>query len=282
MADDILLINKPVGFSSFQMVRILKKYYKKVGHAGTLDPFASGLLIILTGQATKKFREFETFEKEYVGEMYLGMITDTYDIGGKLIDKLSNNSVTQGFSLANAQNSVGQSFANIPVSVVAQSFSFANIQNRIKETARCFIGKIEQIPPRFSALKIHGRKLYELSRKGADVKPKSRRVFIKSFEITEINCALLKFSAVVGKGVYIRSLIYDFGLKLGCGATLLSLRRTRIGGYQLSQAKKLGEILHTLNSPPVKGDSQQIPPSLKGDTHQITPPLKGGDKGEGE
>lgn len=214
MRDDILLIDKPVGFSSFQIVRILKKRYKKVGHAGTLDPFACGLLIILIGRATKKFLEMQTLEKTYSGEMVLGISTDTYDISGIQMQKSCSPK-------------------NLSLEV-------------LDETANKFTGEIEQIPPRFSALKLGGKKLYELSRKGAKVSPRSRKVFVKSFNITDVNYSVLKFNVEVGKGVYVRSLANDFGDSLGCGATLISLRRTRIGEYDISQAKKLGDILFSL------------------------------------
>jgi len=212
-AEKILLVDKPVGFSSFQIVRILKKRYEKVGHAGTLDPFASGLLIILIGRATKKFSEMQVFEKTYSGEMMLGIVTDTYDISGK---KTRKSCKPENFALEN-----------------------------LNEIASKFTGEIEQIPPKFSALKLGGKKLYELSRKGAKVSPRSRKVFVKSFRIAEINEQILKFDVVVGKGVYIRSLANDFGNTLDCGATLISLRRTRIGEYDVSQAKNLGDILST-------------------------------------
>lgn len=211
MRDDILLIDKPVGFSSFQIVRILKKRYKKVGHAGTLDPFASGLLIILIGRATKQFTAIQTRDKEYNGEMILGRSTDTYDVSG-----------TWGRE-----------------SCRVEDFTL----DMLNETGTRFTGEIEQIPPSFSALKVGGKKMYELSRKGTKVSARRRRVFVQSFTLTAINEHMVRFNAVVGKGVYIRSLAHDFGISLHCGATLVSLRRMRIGEYDVSQAKKIGELL---------------------------------------
>ena len=211
MRDDILLIDKPVGFSSFQIVRILKKRYKKVGHAGTLDPFASGLLIILIGRATKQFTAIQTRNKEYNGEMILGRSTDTYDVSG-----------TWGRE-----------------SCRVEDFTL----DMLNETGTRFTGEIEQIPPSFSALKVGGKKMYELSRKGTKVSARRRRVFVQSFTLTAINEHMVRFNAVVGKGVYIRSLAHDFGISLHCGATLVSLRRMRIGEYDVSQAKKIGELL---------------------------------------
>ena len=212
MHHSVLLFDKPVGFSSFQIVRVLKKYYNKVGHAGTLDPFASGLLIILVGRATKQFENIQRMEKEYVGEIVLGITTDTYDITGMITEQ--HNFVKENFNLSTL--------------------------NPIVER---FVGEIEQTPPRYSALKHRGRKLYQMSRKNLPIEITPRRVFVKSFRITDIDLPILCFESTVGRGVYIRSLAHDLGKATGCGATLLSLRRTRIGEYDLTQAEKLGSFL---------------------------------------
>jgi tRNA pseudouridine55 synthase len=213
MPNEILLIDKPVGFSSFQIVRLLKKQYEKVGHAGTLDPIASGLLIILIGKQTKNFLMMQTFDKEYIGEFVLGMSTDTYDISG-------GNFHT------------------------AQTLHIQCSLQRCNEVAQTFVGEMWQRPPRFSAIKHNGKRLYELSRAGITVIPQSRKVFIRSFSITEIRFPIVTFHAVVGKGVYIRSLINDFGNVIGGGSILLSLRRVRIGNYHVMHAKRLGTLLH--------------------------------------
>lgn len=220
MLHEIQLIDKPIGFSSFQIVRIFKKHYKKVGHAGTLDPIASGLLIILIGKATHKFNEIQNYEKHYTGEMILGVVTDTFDMSGRIIKKMSTAQM-----------------CSIREDIVRLSI------NELDEIASSFVGKIEQIPPRFSAIKQDGKKLYELSRKGQDVQPKKRKVFVESFHIITSDYPILRFDVGVGKGVYIRSLVHDFGERLGCGATLLSLCRTRIGNYRVTDARKLGDIL---------------------------------------
>lgn len=212
MCNSLLLIDKPVGFSSFQIVRILKKRYKKVGHAGTLDPFASGLLIILLNKATKQFENIQQWDKEYTGEISLGFSTDTYDITGTREKPINTGDVR----------------TTLPA---------------LKRIAQGFVGKIEQTPPRFSALKQDGRRLYQLSRQNKQVKMRARTVSIKSFEIDDVDLPLVKFKSTVGKGVYIRSLAHDLGNALGCGATLLSLRRVRIGTYRVSEAMKLGDIM---------------------------------------
>lgn len=212
MHDTVLLVDKPVGFSSFQIVRLLQKKYSKVGHAGTLDPFASGLLILLTNRATKQFDNIQTRDKEYTGEILLGTVTDTYDITGTETE--TREAVNGDMTLSEL--------------------------NRI---ASRFVGEIEQTPPRFSALKHHGKKLYQLSRKKQKVEIKPRRVQIRSFRILDFDPPVLRFDTVVGKGAYIRSLAYDLGNAMGCGATLLSLRRTRIGEHNVAQAMKLGVLL---------------------------------------
>jgi tRNA pseudouridine55 synthase len=209
----IRLIDKPVGFSSFQIVNIFKKKYKKVGHAGTLDPFASGLLIILINSATKSFVSYQRCEKEYVGEILLGMTTDTYDITGKISDR------------HDAGNSC--------------DFTL----EQLNDTAGGFIGTIEQIPPKFSALKQRGAKLYQLSRKGIAVQPKKRRVMVHDFSITGLDFPVICFHSLVGRGVYIRSLAHSLGQELGCGATMLSLKRIRIGEHRLQDAEKMGQVL---------------------------------------
>ncbi len=220
MLQEIQLLDKPIGFSSFQIVRILKRHHEKVGHAGTLDPCASGLLIMLIGKATRKFNEIQNCEKHYTGDMILNVVTDTYDISGKIIERMNKENVW----------SIRKNIADLSI-------------ERLNHMAEDFVGEIEQVPPRFSAIKQGGKKLYELSRYGKEVQPKKRKVYVKSFRITSCDYPVLKFDAIVGKGAYIRSLVYDFGNRMGCGATLLSLRRTQIGHYRVEDARKLGEIV---------------------------------------
>ncbi len=207
----IVLVDKPVGFSSFQIVRMLQKDNRKVGHAGTLDPFASGLLILLFNRATKQFDLIQTMEKEYTGEMFLGITTDTYDITGMSKESEEKSNVD------------------------------LNLRSLNRVTSR-FTGEVQQVPPRFSALKRKGRRLYELSRQNQHVTMAPRNVSVKLFEIEHADPPILRFRAIVGKGVYIRSLVHDFGEDIGCGACLVTLRRTRIGEYKVSQACRLGKI----------------------------------------
>ena len=207
----VLLIDKPLQWTSFQAVNKLrwaiKQAYKikkiKVGHAGTLDPLATGLLVICTGKMTKQINTFQGQEKEYTGTFILGSTTPSYDLETE-ID------------------------ANFPTEHITKAL----IHNRTKQ----FIGKIAQFPPVFSAIKKDGKRLYEFARAGEAVEITSREVEITEFEITEISNLELKFRVVCSKGTYIRSLAHDFGKALNSGAHLSGLRRTRIGDFKVENA----------------------------------------------
>jgi tRNA pseudouridine55 synthase len=201
----VLLINKPIEWTSFDVVRRIRGMLriKKVGHAGTLDPLATGLLIICTGKFTKKINEFMAQEKEYTGKFILGATTPTYDLESGPGDFKPIDSVSDAL---------------------------------IHDTARQFTGEIMQVPPAHSAIKVDGKRVYELARRGKEVKLEPRRVTIKSFEITSIALPVVEFSVVCSTGTYIRSLAHDFGAALGCGAYLGGLCRTRIGKYHVEEA----------------------------------------------
>ncbi len=201
----VLLIDKPLYWTSFDAVRKIRNLVrtKKVGHAGTLDPLATGLLIICTGKFTKKINEYMSQEKEYTGTITLGATTPTYDL-----------------------ESEPQDFKPVDEITIEQ----------LKETAQLFTGEIMQIPPIHSAIKQEGKRVYELARKGIDVKMEPRKITIKEFEITKIEMPVVHFKVVCTTGTYIRSLANDFGEKLGCGGYLSSLRRTRIGNFNAKDA----------------------------------------------
>jgi tRNA pseudouridine55 synthase len=211
-AGQVLLINKPFDWTSFDVVSKIRNTIriKKVGHAGTLDPLATGLLIICTGKFTKKINEYMAREKEYTGTFTLGATTPTYDLES---DPTSIKPV-EGITTA-----------------------------QIKNILPLFTGEIMQIPPAHSAIKQAGKRVYELARKGIDVKLEPRRVTIKEFEITAIELPLLHFRVVCSTGTYIRSLANDFGEALGSGAYLSSLCRTRIGEFHLKDALELDEFI---------------------------------------
>lgn len=207
----ILLFDKPLGWTSFQLVNkvrwLIRQSCKikkiKVGHAGTLDPLASGLLIICTGKFTKRIEEFQGQEKEYTGTFTLGGTTPSYDLETE----------------------------------IDQTFDVAHISEEdINKATKGFLGEISQVPPVFSALKKDGKRLYEYARNGEDVEIPSRKVTISAFEITNIEMPKVEFRVACSKGTYIRSLAHDFGKALNSGAHLSSLIRTKIGTFNVDDS----------------------------------------------
>ena len=208
----ILLIDKPLTWSSFQAVNklkyVLKRKYNlpkkfKIGHAGTLDPLATGLLIICTGKFTKKIPEIQSQTKEYTGTITIGATTPSYDLETE-ID------------------------ATFPIKHIDEAL--------IHQTALGFIGEIDQKPPVFSAIKKDGKRLYEHARAGSAIEIQSRKTTIYEFEITRIALPEIDFRVQCSKGTYIRSLAYDFGIALKSGAHLSVLRRTKIGGFYVENS----------------------------------------------
>jgi tRNA pseudouridine55 synthase len=201
---ELLLFDKPLRWTSFDLVRKVRNLtHAKTGHAGTLDPLATGLLILCTGKMTRKISEFQDLEKEYTGAFTLGITTPGYDR-----EKPAD--------------------ATFPVDHITEQ--------AIYDSVPPFTGFISQFPPPHSAVKIDGRRAYDLARKGREPEMKAREVHIKEFEITYIRLPEVGFRVVCSKGTYIRSLIHDFGKHLESGACLDSLRRTRIGSFRVEQA----------------------------------------------
>ncbi|MHA6247689.1 tRNA pseudouridine(55) synthase TruB [Pontibacter sp. CAU 1760] len=210
-AGEILLIDKPLDWTSFDVVKKVRNTIrvKKVGHAGTLDPLASGLLILCTGKYTKRIDEIQGQEKEYTGTIRLGEITPSYD-------RETEVTATCDISHLSAE--------------------------QINQAAQTFVGTIEQVPPIYSAVMVDGKRAYDLARKGKSAELKPRTITIKAFDITAIEGAEVHFKVICTKGTYIRSLAHDLGQVLGCGAHLSSLVRTRIGDYKLSDALTIADI----------------------------------------
>lgn len=206
-----LLINKPLEWTSFDVVRKIRNLIriKKVGHAGTLDPLATGLLIVCTGKFTKRINEYMAKEKEYTGTITLGATTPTFDLESE------PQNITEYGSVSKEQ---------------------------IEAVTKLFTGDILQVPPIHSAIKKDGKRLYELARKGQDVQPEPRPVTIKTYEITKIELPVVHFRVVCSTGTYIRSLANDTGAALGCGGYLSSLCRTRIGEFLLKDAMTMEEV----------------------------------------
>lgn len=212
---ELLLIDKPLTWTSFDVVGKIRNSIKpmkvKVGHAGTLDPLASGLLILCTGKKTKIIDSIQAQEKEYTGTIYLGATTPSYDLETEIDQRFNIGEITE---------------------------------NQIIEATQQFIGDIEQFPPSHSAIKIGGERLYEKARRGEEVERRPRPVTISEFEITAINLPEISFRVVCSKGTYIRSLANDFGKALDAGAYLSSLRRTRSGDFRVSDAYKVMELVN--------------------------------------
>ncbi|MBE7169710.1 MAG: tRNA pseudouridine(55) synthase TruB [Williamsia sp.] len=206
----VLLVNKPLRWTSFDVIRKIRGLIKikKVGHAGTLDPLASGLLIVCTGKFTKRINEYMAKEKEYTGSFTLGATTPTFDLESR------------------------------PENFI----DFTQLQpEQIREATQAFTGEILQMPPIHSAIKQGGKRVYELARKGIDVQMEPRKVIIQKFGITNIQLPVVEFRVVCSTGTYIRSLANDFGASLGCGGYLSSLCRTRIGEFTLDEAHTMEE-----------------------------------------
>ena len=208
---EVLLFDKPLKWTSFDLVRKVRGLIriKKVGHAGTLDPLATGLMIICTGKMTKQIDTFQAQIKEYTGTFKLGATTPCYDMEQP-------------------------EDATFPTEHISEQM--------IREMVNQFTGVISQMPPPHSAVKVDGKRAYELARKGKEVVMKPREVTIEAFEITGINMPEVSFRIVCSKGTYIRSIAHDFGMALGSGAYLTSLCRTRIGEFRLADAMLLTDF----------------------------------------
>ncbi|HTK19117.1 MAG TPA: tRNA pseudouridine(55) synthase TruB [Mucilaginibacter sp.] len=213
----LLLVNKPYKWTSFDVVGKLRNAFKplklKVGHAGTLDPLATGLLIICTGKMTKQIDNFQAEEKEYTGTMVLGSVTPTYDLESEPEQLYSVDQITP---------------------------------EQIHAACQQFIGDIQQYPPAHSAIKIDGERLYEKARRGEEVELRLRNVTITEFDITRIELPEIDFRVVCSKGTYIRSLVNDFGKALNNGAYLSHLRRTRSGGFLIEDSWEVMELVNTI------------------------------------
>ena len=206
----IILVDKPMGFTSHDVVAKLRGilHERRIGHSGTLDPMATGLLVIFVGRATRAVEFAESHEKEYIAGLRFGIVTDTQDITGAVL-KTSEKAVTI---------------------------------NELKGVLPEFSGEIAQIPPMYSAIKVQGQKLYDLARSGVEIERKSRVVSIKELEIMGEEAGDFVLRVVCSKGTYIRTLCHDIGQRLGTGAALSSLRRTVAGNFSIDEAHTIDEI----------------------------------------
>lgn len=209
--EGIINVNKPSGITSFDVVRKLRRilHERKIGHTGTLDPLAEGVLVVCVGKATKMVQDIEGYEKTYTAGFELGYRTDTYDTEGQVMEEREVNNIT-----------------------------LSSLENVLKN----FIGEIEQVPPMYSALKVDGKKLYELARQGIEIERKARLIEIKFIDIIEFDGVKGKIRCGVSKGTYIRSLIDDMGKVLGTLATMTSLVREKVGSSNIEDSYTLEEI----------------------------------------
>jgi tRNA pseudouridine55 synthase len=209
---EVILMDKPLKWTSFDVVKKVKfaGRFKKIGHAGTLDPLATGLLILCTGKKTKEIDLYQAQEKEYTGSLVLGKTTPSVDLETEFNGEFQTEHITQ---------------------------------DALNQAVISFLGIIDQTPPAHSAVKIDGKRAYEYARKDQEVKIKSRQVEIKIFEIDSSNFPEISFRIICSKGTYIRSLVRDFGEKLNSGAYMSALRRTRIGEFSVKDALKIEEFI---------------------------------------
>lgn len=209
--EGIINVNKPSGITSFDVIRVLRKNLKekRIGHTGTLDPLAEGVLVVCLGRATRLVQDIEGYSKVYIAGFELGYRTDTYDIEGKIVEESEKKSVTK---------------------------------EMLEKTLKKFVGDIKQVPPMYSALKVDGQKLYDLARKGIEIERKARDIHIDFIEILEFDGTKGKIRCGVSKGTYIRSLIDDLGKELGTFATMNSLVRERVGDSTIDNAYTLEDI----------------------------------------
>lgn len=218
--DGILLIDKPTGITSHDLVDFIRRRYKirKVGHGGTLDPLATGLLIIMIGRATKLSQKIISLDKEYLAEMTLGFSTTTGDLSGEVVEKRE-----------------GEDY-------------LALSEDEIQKAFRCFLGDWEQVPPMYSAVKYRGERLYKLARRGIQVPRKPRRVSVYSLDILRIELPKITFKILCSRGLYVRQLCIELGKKMGYPAHLSKMVRTAIGRFNLESAQKLDKILNEPDS----------------------------------
>ncbi len=211
MNEGVLLVNKPDGMTSHDVVsRVRRKFNtKRVGHAGTLDPLATGVLVVLVGKATKLSNNFVTFDKAYKSTMIFGRSTDTADTEGKLLAEKPYDHVTRG---------------------------------DLDKVIESFRGEIDQLPPMFSAVKHKGKKLYEYARKGIVVEREPRRITVHQLEILKFDPPYVEFYVECSKGTYIRQLASDIGDKLGCGACISKIERTRVGEFRIEDAVTIEDM----------------------------------------
>lgn len=211
MSDGILIVNKPMGITSHDVVKKVRARFKmrRVGHAGTLDPLATGVLIMLLGKATKFFNKFVGMDKAYRATLILGTVTDSADVQGKVLRQLPYEGITR---------------------------------TGVEEAFKKFVGDIAQVPPMVSAVKVKGKKLYQLARKGIEIEREARPVRIDCLRLEAFEPPYVKFYLECSKGTYVRQLAEDIGKLLGCGACISQIERTKVGSFRVEDAVNIEDL----------------------------------------
>ena len=241
MHHGMLTVYKEAGYTSSDAVARLRGILRmrKIGHTGTLDPDAEGVLPMCLGNATRICELIADREKEYLAVMRLGVVTDTQDMSGEILSQIPEEQIPAILLQSNAD-----------VTAIAKEKTEDAVNRRIREAAAAFTGEIDQIPPMYSAIKVNGKRLYDMARKGITVERKARRITIYSLDIEKIELPLVTMRVRCSKGTYIRTLCEDLGKALGTGAAMQSLLRTRVGQFTLQEARTLDELEHIAKTEP--------------------------------
>ena len=253
MHHGMLTVYKEAGYTSSDAVARLRGILRmrKIGHTGTLDPDAEGVLPMCLGNATRICELIADREKEYLAVMRLGVVTDTQDMSGEILSQIPEEQIPAILLQTNADvTAIAKGNPELNTDEIAEEKTEDSINRRIREAAAAFTGEIDQIPPMYSAIKVNGKRLYDMARKGITVERKARRITIYSLDIEKIELPLVTMRVRCSKGTYIRTLCEDLGKALGTGAAMQSLLRTRVGQFTLQEARTLDELEHIAKTEP--------------------------------
>ena len=253
MHHGMLTVYKEAGYTSSDAVARLRGILRmrKIGHTGTLDPDAEGVLPMCLGNATRICELIADREKEYLAVMRLGVVTDTQDMSGEILSQIPEEQIPAILLQSNADvTAIAKGNPELNTDETAEEKTEDAVNRRIREAAAAFTGEIDQIPPMYSAIKVNGKRLYDMARKGITVERKARRITIYSLDIEKIELPLVTMRVRCSKGTYIRTLCEDLGKALGTGAAMQSLLRTRVGQFTLQEARTLDELEHIAKTEP--------------------------------
>lgn len=253
MHHGMLTVYKEAGYTSSDAVARLRGILRmrKIGHTGTLDPDAEGVLPMCLGNATRICELIADREKEYLAVMRLGVVTDTQDMSGEILSQIPEEQIPAILLQSNADvTAIAKGNPELNTDETAEEKTEDAVNRRIREAAAAFTGEIDQIPPMYSAIKVNGKRLYDMARKGITVERKARRITIYSLDVEKVEVPLVTMRVRCSKGTYIRTLCEDLGKALGTGAAMQSLLRTRVGQFTLQEARTLDELEHIAKTEP--------------------------------